>query len=296
MGLYDLVVTKGIQPATAVYHIYCPDAGSAGNATAAVAGAATNTSAVAGAATNATGGAANVTTTVAPVVALPLIVGGGSGSGSGDGGSPFDDEDVDDDDTAGYDGAVKGRAGRSEIDLTRLPQFVADLLADTGGKGVKNPIGHFKELYSIHGVGPAQCEETSVKINTMVETLCDDVNTGLFLLSLALWVLTSFIFAALLAAPLTWKRFGAQKLNHHDNSSIDDEDEVFLPSSPTSRNMHRTRNPRFISQHTPTASLRGSFERLNLDATRASVEFSPASRGMIDGVDKPPPYSPPRPR
>merc|ERR1739838_1062781 len=269
MGLYDLVVTKGIQPATAVYHIYCPDAGSAGNATAAVAGAATNTSAVAGAATNATGGAANVTTTVAPVVALPLIVGGGigrqlglplgggSGSGSGDGGSPFDDEDVDDDDTAGYDGVVKARAGRSEIDLTRLPQFVADLLADTGGKGVK---------------------------------------TGLFLLSLALWVLTSFIFAALLAAPLTWKRFGAQKLNHHDNSSIDDEDEVFLPSSPTSRNMHRTRNPRFISQHTPTASLRGSFERLNLDATRASVEFSPASRGMIDGVDKPPPYSPPRPR
>merc|ERR1739838_492973 len=139
MGLYDLVVTKGIQPATAVYHIYCPDAGSAGNATAAVAGAATNTSAVAGAATNATGGAANVTTTVAPVVALPLIVGGGigrqlglplgggSGSGSGDGGSPFDDEDV------GYDGAVKARAGRSEIDLTRLPQFVADLLADTGG-------------------------------------------------------------------------------------------------------------------------------------------------------------------
>ena len=81
------------------------------------------------------------------------------------------------------------------------------------------------------------------------------------------------------------------RLNHHDNSSIDDEDEVFLPSSPTSRNMHRTRNPRFISQHTPTASLRGSFERLNLDATRASVEFSPASRGMIDGVDKPPPVS-----
>ena len=80
------------------------------------------------------------------MVALPLIVGGGigrqlglplgggSGSGSGDGGSPFDDEDVDDDDTAGYDGVVKGRAGRSEIDLTRLPQFVADLLADTGGK------------------------------------------------------------------------------------------------------------------------------------------------------------------
>lgn len=153
------------------------------------------------------------------------------------------------------------------------------------------------------------CVTTQSLISDVVTATCVHSLEGNFLLSCTLLLLAFILTVISCAAPLTWRRF----TKIHDIRD-DESDDVFL-QSPTSVNMTsirsnlRTHNPICISNHDNDDDEDEDDVMMPSQSTnprrRSSVEFSPGTAtflrhsheavNLLEG-DKPPPYSPPRPR